>query len=223
MTANPARRRPLRRPWKRRSDARPAELKAAALRLFAARGYGGTTVDDVAKAAGVTVGTVYRYFTDKGALLDSLVEWVANEPLLPTQPGLALTELLPAIWAASRRAPHAEMLRVLVAEGGNAPALLARYRTAVLDPAERAVAAAIDSNDPQHALVVARALLGSLLGASLLSGAAGDPLVPQLAPHEVTVDLLIRGARGRSDPAPSPAPSAESKRPRPRYSGPESW
>ncbi len=40
--------------------------------MFAARGYYGTTVPEVAEAAGVGVGTLYRYFADKNALVNEL-------------------------------------------------------------------------------------------------------------------------------------------------------
>lgn len=46
-----------------------AALAAAALRLFAAHGYGAVTVAEVAAAAGVAERTLYRYFPDKEDLL----------------------------------------------------------------------------------------------------------------------------------------------------------
>jgi len=44
----------------------------AALRVFAAKGYHGTTVPDVADAAGVGTGTLYRYFANKEALVNEV-------------------------------------------------------------------------------------------------------------------------------------------------------
>src|SRR5689334_13840536 len=44
----------------------------AALRMFADRGYHGTTVPDVAEAAGVGTGTLYRYFAHKEALVNEV-------------------------------------------------------------------------------------------------------------------------------------------------------
>ena len=43
-------------PRQRRKEARPAELMAAALDLFVARGFAGTRLDDVAARAGVSKG-----------------------------------------------------------------------------------------------------------------------------------------------------------------------
>jgi len=60
--------------WTRRPEARPREILAAALRLFAERGYTATSLEDVAAAAGVTKGTIYYYFRNKETLLLRLAE-----------------------------------------------------------------------------------------------------------------------------------------------------
>ncbi len=216
---------PARRTWKRRSEARPRELKAAALALFAQRGFGGTTMEDVAQAAGVTVGTLYRYLPDKDGLLTALGEWVVEEPLWrepterPAEPAVRLAAMLQSIWTTARQPPHADMLRVLIAETGNAPALVSQYRTRIIEPTERAIAMVVATINPtRDALLVARAVLGSLLGASILGGTPSGvvPLIPQLAPIDVTIDLLVRAV---AEPARhfSPNPSLT------RHSGPESW
>ena len=45
------------------------ELSAAALRLFAERGFARTSVDDIARAAGVSRSTFFRYFRSKEAIV----------------------------------------------------------------------------------------------------------------------------------------------------------
>ena len=59
-----------------RADAARNRLRvlAAAERLFAERGVGCVTMDDVAAAAGVGKGTLYRRFTDKGGLAVALLD-----------------------------------------------------------------------------------------------------------------------------------------------------
>ncbi len=64
---------------RRRKEARPAELTAAALDLFVERGYAATRLDDVAARAGVSKGTLYLYFDSKEALFKAVV----REGLLP--------------------------------------------------------------------------------------------------------------------------------------------
>jgi AcrR family transcriptional regulator len=221
-----------RRTFTRKSDARPGELRTAALRLFAHHGYGGTTIDDIAKAADVTVGTIYRYFRDKQALLHAIVEWTATDPLLTPEevvlagdPKSRLRHLAQAIWNASRREPHVHLIRLLLAESGNAPELVEQYRVKVLEPTERIIADAIDQMGPSgNTTVVARAVVGGLLGASVLAGSpsAPTPIVPQLAPLDLTVDTLLGAWLGKRAPAPSP-PTTEPPRRDGRPRGPDSW
>jgi AcrR family transcriptional regulator len=231
MAISPRPSTPTRRTWQRRSAARPAEIRAAALALFAERGYGGTTIEDIARAADITVGTIYRYFTDKSELLGSLVEWAASEPLLPSRPIDELRPALAEIWAAARRPPHGPVLKILVAEAGNVPQLVIRYRLAVLEPAARHLADLFGSAGfTGDTLLAGRSALGQLLGAGLLSG-SGEPLVAQLDPQDVTIESIVRGILGLVAQAPAPpthrpspsGPRAETPPPVRRYTGPDAW
>jgi len=53
---------------------RRRQLLDVALETFAAEGFHGTSMDDVARAAGVTKPVLYQHFTSKQALYDELVE-----------------------------------------------------------------------------------------------------------------------------------------------------
>lgn len=57
----------------RRKDARPGELLDAALDLFVEHGYAATRVEAVAQRAGVSKGTLFRYFASKEALFQAVV------------------------------------------------------------------------------------------------------------------------------------------------------
>lgn len=59
--------------WQRRKEVRPQEIIRAALELFVQQGYSATKVDQVARKAGVTPGTLYVYFENKEALLKAVV------------------------------------------------------------------------------------------------------------------------------------------------------
>src|SRR5215470_16376162 len=59
--------------WRRRKDERPAEIIAAALASFAERGFSATRLDDIARRAGVTRGTLYLYFPSKEELFKAVV------------------------------------------------------------------------------------------------------------------------------------------------------
>src|SRR6266508_6964415 len=59
--------------WRRRKNARPEEIVAAALDVFVERGFAATKLEDVARRAGVTKGTIYLYFENKEALFKAVV------------------------------------------------------------------------------------------------------------------------------------------------------
>lgn len=59
--------------WKRRKEQRPAEILAAALVLFASKGFVSTKIEDIANKAGVSKGTVYLYYESKEVLFKAMV------------------------------------------------------------------------------------------------------------------------------------------------------
>lgn len=61
------------RPGTRRAQERIAQIQAAAIRVFDRLGFERTTVLLIANEAGVSNGTVYRYFTDKADIFRSLL------------------------------------------------------------------------------------------------------------------------------------------------------
>jgi AcrR family transcriptional regulator len=59
--------------WQRRPDSRPDEILDAALHVFASEGYRAARLDDIARRAGVSKGTLYLYFDSKDALFRAMV------------------------------------------------------------------------------------------------------------------------------------------------------
>jgi len=57
-----------------RSERSRTAILEAALELFSHRGYGATSMRDIAGAAGVSTGSVYHHFTDKEAIFQTLLE-----------------------------------------------------------------------------------------------------------------------------------------------------
>ena len=81
-----------------RTDERPAEfagrrpitsrrreLLAIAARLFAERGYGGTTIDDLGAAAGISGPALYWHFPSKDALLAEMLTDISDRLLVGAQ------------------------------------------------------------------------------------------------------------------------------------------
>ncbi len=59
---------------RRQAEARRVQFIDTALEVFAARGFDGTSVKDLAEAAGATQGLLYHYFPSKEALLEAALE-----------------------------------------------------------------------------------------------------------------------------------------------------
>lgn len=74
---------------------RAGQIRAAARRVFAERGYAAATTDEIARAAGVSPGLVFHYFPSKKALLVETMRALAEESLtrsLTVTPGESLDE-----------------------------------------------------------------------------------------------------------------------------------
>ena len=67
-------------------------LGLAARKLFAERGFHGTTLSDITSAAGKSPAVFYRYFTDKEDLLAALAKSFLLEVVTPSGLSLALPE-----------------------------------------------------------------------------------------------------------------------------------
>jgi AcrR family transcriptional regulator len=59
--------------WNKRPEERPGELAEAALQLFCKQGYFVTSIDDIARFAGVTKGAVYHHYGSKEELFEAAI------------------------------------------------------------------------------------------------------------------------------------------------------
>lgn len=62
-----------------RSDAQRQTILDAACRLFIEKGFGGTNINDIADAVGVTRTALYYYFPSKESMLEALTEGVTQK------------------------------------------------------------------------------------------------------------------------------------------------
>lgn len=67
------------RPSQARSKERVRVILAAALHLFKERGIEHVTTNDIAERAGVPIGSLYRYYSNKDAIIAALVELYAAD------------------------------------------------------------------------------------------------------------------------------------------------
>jgi AcrR family transcriptional regulator len=121
--------------WRRRKDARPGEIVAAGLACFAERGFAATRLEDVAKRAGITKGTLYLYFSNKEELFKTIVREsvVANiargEALVAhsSEPAPVVLEQMIARLQAAMEAPASAIPKIVIAEAGNFPDIARFY------------------------------------------------------------------------------------------------
>jgi AcrR family transcriptional regulator len=118
--------------WQRRKEARPSEILAAAMETFVEHGYAATKLEDVAKRAGVTKGTLYIYFESKEALFKAVVR-ESIVPILATaeqmaqdrsaDPKLLLRRLMNDWWEAMGPSGLGGLPKLVMSEATNFPEL----------------------------------------------------------------------------------------------------
>jgi AcrR family transcriptional regulator len=65
MSASPNTGNPTEPRWRRLPEERPRQILAAALEVFGEHGLAAARLEDIAKRAGVSKGTIYLYFPNK--------------------------------------------------------------------------------------------------------------------------------------------------------------
>jgi AcrR family transcriptional regulator len=126
--------------WRRRKDARPAEILAAALDCFAERGFALTRLEDVARRAGVTKGTLYLYFPGKKELFKAVVRDAVVTSIArgeervgdASEPAPRLLGHLLREWMAQVESPAGAIPKLIIAEAGNFPDLARFYLDEVI-------------------------------------------------------------------------------------------
>ncbi|GAB4400100.1 MAG: hypothetical protein OHK0048_14770 [Rhodoferax sp.] len=149
MTTHPtpgAAAKPVRR---RRKEDRPGELLAAALRLFVQRGYAATRVEDVARLAGVSKGTLFLYFESKEALLKAVIrdsisnryeEWAKQITAFSGSSADLLRHCVSSWWEHIGRTPAGAVSRLMLTERPHLEHLVAFYRQEVVEPGNALIA-----------------------------------------------------------------------------------
>ncbi|MFC7023820.1 TetR/AcrR family transcriptional regulator [Promicromonospora thailandica] len=125
--ATGGRRRGPGRPRREDVDARREEILAAAVRLFAERGFTGTTIEAVALAVGATKRTVYRHFTDKTGLFFAAVERLHVHERPVVHDGADLEELATRMVHILHGDDAVTLHRLVVAESRQLPRLAATF------------------------------------------------------------------------------------------------
>lgn len=184
-----------------------SRILQAALRLFAAKGYKGTTTKDLAGKANVAEGTLFRYFPNKKAILIEVATrgWVDILTDLLTE----LSEMgsYKAVAQVMRRRvlrmrENSDLLRVCFIEAQFHPELKERIQSEVIakmtDVAEAFFQTAIDRGiyRPMNPKIVAQVFLGMFAIAGFSSETILDSNASPLALQEMAegiAEIFLNG------------------------------
>ena len=133
---------------RRRKEARPAELLEAALTLFVEKGFAATRSEEVAKAAGVSKGTLYLYFPSKEELLKAVIQHflgteieagVQEAAVADGPTAQVLEQLLVKWWTRIYEGPASGVFKLVITEIRNFPEIGGFWVEQVVAPGEAIV------------------------------------------------------------------------------------
>ncbi|HEY3012928.1 MAG TPA: TetR family transcriptional regulator [Gemmatimonadales bacterium] len=134
--------------WHRRPEARPEEILDAAQKVFGKSGFARAKLDDVARLAGVSKGTLYLYFDSKETLFREMVRAkivalvAESEAVLEAHAGSyrdLLVQLITGMFYSMRNQDVVQISRVAQAEFASFPELAQFYFDEVIVRARRLV------------------------------------------------------------------------------------
>ena len=196
--------------WRRRKEARPDEILAAALASFAERGFASTRLEDVAARAGISKGTLYLYFRSKDELFKAVVRATIVPNLERVEaladsfegPSALLLERLLLTMAGVVSSRVGAIPKLVIAEAGNFPDLARFYLDEVVRRGLRLIATILHRGierrefravDVEHTVfcVIAPMLIAALWKNSLEPH--DDARLDTQALARAHIDLLLRG------------------------------
>jgi len=128
--------------WVRRKDERAPEILEAALACFSEKGFAATRMEDIARRAGISKGTIYLYFESKEAVFKALAQRVVGSrvgelgALVQAFEGPTsdlVRVVLTHIGSIVSTGDVAALPRMVLAEAGNFPELAEHWRREVID------------------------------------------------------------------------------------------
>ena len=127
----------------RRKQARPGELLGAALDLFVEKGYAATHVEEVARRAGVSKGTLFLYFSSKEELFKAVVrenisgrfaEWSEELKTFEGNSEELLRYCMSSWWERIGNTRASGIPKLMMSEAGNFPELVRFFQKEVVQP-----------------------------------------------------------------------------------------
>ncbi len=195
--------------WQRRAEDRPREICAAALEVFAEKGFAAARLAEIARRAGVSKGTVYLYFEDKEDLFRAVVRDTVAPNIAHIRQAVEAADLpfadtvrmlLPRAAELVETVPVGPMAKIVIGESRNFPELAKTYYDLVVSQAIALIAGLIHKaqtkgevrpGDPRlHAMSLMGPLLMGVLWRETLEPAGGPPIdLHALARHHAETVL----------------------------------
>ena len=160
-----------------KSEEKRAAILRGAMQEFLKNGYAATSMDKVAKSAGVSKATVYSHFGDKESLFSASIQDLIKDEFqqmmdletpqsLEQDPQVVLSAIANQILAkASRDRSFQDFIRIIIAESGRFPELAKAYVNSVVKPAIEVMTKyfkshpALELEDPE---AMVRVMLGTM-------------------------------------------------------------
>ena len=135
---------------------RPREILDAALTVFVEKGFAATKLDDVAIAAGISKGLLYRYFDNKAELFKEVIRQtlvttirdVGDRAQASGSAPAALDVFLEQLAAVAKDARRSAIPKLIISESGGFPELAVFYLAEVIGPAMEQLSGLIQFLDP---------------------------------------------------------------------------
>ena len=178
-----------------RAEERPREICAAALDVFAEKGFAAAKLDDIARRAGVSKGTLYLYFEDKAGLFRAVVRDTVAPNIDAVRSMVEGVELpfadvirlfLPRFAALTGQVRVGAVAKMVIGESRNFPELAKVWHDEVVTKAlgmiggliERAQAKGeVRAGEPRlHAFTLMGPMMMGVLWRETLQPAGGAPL-----------------------------------------------
>jgi AcrR family transcriptional regulator len=210
--------------WERRKEARPHELLAAALDLFVERGFASTRLEDVARRAGVSKGTLYLYYENKEELFkavvrNSIVPAIGEAEVSIAESDDHSADLLRFIihnwWERLGATKASGIIKLMTAEAGNFPELGQFYQEEVINRGARMISSMLERGiaraefRPVDVTMMTQVIVAPMLMLITWKHSQVGPCPrAQLDPMaflDTFLDVSLRGLLSTNTAAPNPA------------------
>jgi AcrR family transcriptional regulator len=215
--------------WRRIPEERPHQILAAAIEVFGEHGLSAARIDDIARRAGVSKGTIYLYFPTKEALFQEMVRQTIIARIELSEQNVSalhtateqITVFLDNWWTALRSPDYLTVFRLVLAEMHHFPELTEFYSREVVLRAMTLLSGLIERGvangefRPVDPVVTARILSSMCASHALWIAMRHCALPPALRVTEgetlqQLLDFFFSALRPRGAPVPPLAPHSPS-------------